>query len=144
MAAATAEIAVNDGLRLEPLAGEQIVAGSAKPGIGARGGLTRYPFLQVYCDRLVNQQREKFRSFSGSARIVIELWTSEERAEEMEQRLYAYVEAVTRVLERNRGDWGQGVSYGGAYEVRFGEIKSGGRNYTQSAKVLAEVHVSQP
>ena len=122
----------------------QIVAGSAGPELGTHGAAARFPFLHVYCDRLTNLQREKFRRFSGSARTVLEFWMSEERAEEMEQKLHLYVEAITRVLESNRGDRGQGVSYGGNYEVHYGAIKPGGRNYTQSAKVLLEVQVSQP
>jgi len=63
--------------------------------------------------------------------------------ERLERKLQLYVDAVTAVLERNRGDWGQGMSYAGGYEIQFGAVKSGGKNYIQAAKLALEVDVSQ-
>ena len=109
-----------------------------------RGRPGRFPVVFVYCDKVSNLQREKFRCFSGVARLNIELLVSGERQEALEQKLQFYVDAVTDVLECNRGDWGQGIGYGGGYEIQFAALKRGGRNYTQSAKVSLEVDVSQP
>jgi hypothetical protein len=56
--------------------------------------------------------------------------------------LELYVEAITGVLDANRGDWGNGVFYGGGYEVTFGASKHGGKNFLQAARVTFDVDVS--
>ena len=142
--AAVADAAVSENLYLDEFEQEQILAGSAPASLGGREQPVRYPLIQVYCDKIKNQQREKFRSFSGTVRMTVELRVSHERSDELEQQLYIYADAVTQVLERNRGDWGQGMAYGGSYEIDFGPVKPGGRNYVQSAKILIDVLVSQP
>jgi hypothetical protein len=57
--------------------------------------------------------------------------------------LQLYVDAVTRVLDRSRGDWSEGMYYTGGYEVTFGAVKRGGKNFVQTAKVAFEVGVSR-
>jgi hypothetical protein len=54
----------------------------------------------------------------------------------------AYVDAVTDVLERTRGDWGNCVYFSGTYEVAFEAVKRGGTGFAQRAKVTLPVHVS--
>ena len=76
-----------------------------------------YPTIHVYCGKAVNQLREKFRTFSGEAHMTIELRVSQDRLEGLETMLQVYADAVTRVLEESRGDWGDGVFYGGGYEI---------------------------
>ena len=53
-----------------------------------------------------------------------------------------YVDAVTEILDANRGCWGQGMFYGGGYEVKFEAIQHGGQNLIQVAKVTFEVDLS--
>jgi hypothetical protein len=53
------------------------------------------------------------------------------------------VDAVTQVLDANRGSWGEGAFYAGGYEVSFDPIRHGGKNFIQSAKVSFEVDLSQ-
>jgi hypothetical protein len=53
-----------------------------------------------------------------------------------------YVDAVTRILDQNRGDWGGGMFYAGGYEAVFGKMEHGGRNFIQTGKVSFEVAVS--
>ena len=53
-----------------------------------------------------------------------------------------YVDAVTRVLDQRRGDWGGGMFYGGGYEAVFGAVKRGGKNYLQTARITLEVDAS--
>lgn len=111
--------------------------------LAERSSEVLYPAVQVYCERLSNTQREKFRTFSGKAHMAVEVRHSQDRLEGIEGRLRGYAEAVTRVLEGSLGDWGAGMFYGGGYEVAFGAVKRGGRNFVQVAKVTFEVEVSR-
>jgi hypothetical protein len=53
-----------------------------------------------------------------------------------------YVDAITQVLDKSRGDWGDGVFFDGGYEVTFGGVKHGGRNFLQIAKVVFALEIS--
>jgi len=143
LSAAIAEVGFQEEVALEEVGESQMLAGNVPLELADRSCLARFPLLHVYCDRVRNLQREKFRAFSGTARVNIELRVSDERMERLERKLQLYVDAVTAVLERNRGDWGQGMSYAGGYEIQFGAVKSGGKNYIQAAKLALEVDVSQ-
>lgn len=102
----------------------------------------KYPSVHLYCDRLENKMREKFRTFSGLAYMAIEVRVSQDRLGNLERDMRRYVDAVTQVLDFNRGDWGRGVFFGGAYEVTFEPVGHGGRNYLQTAKVTFSLDVS--
>jgi hypothetical protein len=73
---------------------------------------------------------------------VVEVRVTHERLEELGRQLELHAEAVTDVLDSNRGDWGGGIFYTGGYEVTFAGMKHGGKNFIQSAKVAFEVDVS--
>lgn len=105
--------------------------------------MPKYPIVTVYCEKITNVLREKFRTFSGTARLAMEVRVSQDRLDDIQRRLHLYVDAVTGVLERNRGDWGQGMFYAGGYEVGFGVVKHGGKNFVQSAKVSFDVEISR-
>ena len=75
--------------------------------------------------------------------MVVEVRVSQDRLEELQRNLEAYVEAVGEVLDRNRGGWGEGLFYAGGYEATFGPVKHGGKNFLQVAKVAFEVDVSR-
>jgi len=144
LASSVADVARRENIELEEFDETTIVTGNPAGDWAERGRPGRFPVVFVYCDKVSNLQREKFRCFSGVARLNIELLVSGERQEALEQKLQFYVDAITDVLEGNRGDWGQGIGYGGGYEIQFAALKRGGRNYTQNAKVSLEVDVSQP
>ena len=54
-----------------------------------------------------------------------------------------YVDAVTDVLDSQRGCWAPGVMYTGGYEVSLNPLKHGGKNFLQTAKITFELEVSQ-
>jgi len=54
-----------------------------------------------------------------------------------------FVDSVGDVLSSNRGDWGGGMFYGGRYEITFGPVKHGGKNFIQMAKTIFEIEVSK-
>jgi hypothetical protein len=115
----------------------QVAAEIAEKATGVK-----YPVVHVYCDRAVNSGREKFRTFSGTADLNIEIRVSHDHIEELHSQLQLYVEAITDVLDRNRGKWSDGAYFPGGYEIQFGPIKRGGRNFLQSAKVRLEIHIN--
>jgi len=125
-----------------PAASPVVLAQSISHELADRTAGVQYPAVYVYCEKLTNELREKFRAFSGKARLVIEVRVSHDRLEELGKMLDFYVEAVTSVLDSRRGDWGNGAFYAGAYEVSFGPVKHGGKNFIQTAKVSLEVDVS--
>ena len=58
------------------------------------------------------------------------------------RELRLYVDAVTQVLDANRGSWGQGVFFTGGYEVKFEPVQHGGRNLLQVGQSDFEVDLS--
>lgn len=137
-----AELSAEANLVLPGVSTDQIIAHNVAPELSERATTSKYPLLYVYCSKLSNALREKFRTFSGDAQMVVEVRVSQDRLEDMESNVQAYVDAVTQVLDANRGDWGGGVFYCGGYEVTFGAVKHGGRNFLQIAKVGFVVEVS--
>jgi len=137
-----AELSAEAQLGLQGISAEQIVGQNVAPELVERSTTSKYPLVHVYCGKVSNTLREKFRTFSGDAQMVVEVRVSQDRLEDMEWSVQAYVDAVTQVLDANRGDWGDGVFYCGGYEVTFGAVKHGGRNFLQIAKVGFVVEVS--
>jgi hypothetical protein len=137
-----AQIAERESMPLPLIEDHQIVSRNVAPDLAEKTGSVKYPILHVYCDRVVNSLKEKFRTFSGTARMNVEVRVSHDRIEELESRLQLYVEAVTEVLDRNRGEWSRGMFYTGGYEVQFGAMKQGGKHFIQIAKVQFELNIS--
>ena len=129
-------------MTLPAVTAQQIVAQNVAPELSDRSTASKYPLVYVYCGKIVNQLREKFRAFSGNAQMVVEARVSQDRIDEMESHLQFYADAIMQVLDNNRGDWGDGVFYGGGYEVAFTAVKHGGRNFIQTAKVTFVLEIS--
>jgi hypothetical protein len=106
------------------------------------GEMVRYPTIQVYCEKLVNSLTEKFRTFSGTVHMAAEVRNSQDRLQGLQEGLEQSADALTQVLDGNRGDWGSGMFYAGGYQVAYGAVKHGGKNYIQVAKVTFEIGVS--
>jgi hypothetical protein len=104
---------------------------------------TEYPALYLYCEKITNSLREKFRTFSGKAKLVIEVRCSHDRLQGLERNLEIITDAACRVLDSARGTWQDGAFYTGGYEVGYGAVRHGGRNFLQIAKIVFEVEVSK-
>jgi hypothetical protein len=126
-----------------PLDTVQVRAQNVAGDLAERGGAVKYPTVNVYCEKIKNEQTEKFRSFSGRVQMAIELRHSQDRLEGLQNRLELYTDAAVQALSANRGDWGDGAFYGGGYEVTFAAVKQGGKNFIQAAKVTFEIGVSR-
>jgi hypothetical protein len=141
--AAIAEIKSRDAMTVPELGESQMLPGHVGGNLAEEGRGFQYPILYVYCDKVKNAHVEKFRKFSGTARLNIEIRVSGTRVEGLERDLATYVDAVTEVLHRCEGDWGLGLSFSGAYEVGIEAVQQGAKNFRQTAKVVLEVDVSQ-
>jgi hypothetical protein len=136
------QISERESFELPLIEDSQIVTRNVTADLAEKTASVKYPLLHVYCDRVVNSLKEKFRIFSGTARMNVEIRVSHDRIEELETRMQLYVEAVTEVLDRNRGEWNRGMFYTGGYEVQFGAVKKGGKHFIQIAKVQFDLNMS--
>ncbi|MDR3700220.1 MAG: hypothetical protein P4L56_11325 [Candidatus Sulfopaludibacter sp.] len=110
--------------------------------LAERGDPVVYPAANVYCEKIINSLVEKFRTFSGTLQMAIELRASQDRLAGLQDGLELYADAVMQMLDAHRGDWGDGMYYCGGYQVVFSAVKHGGKNYIQTAKVTFEIGVS--
>jgi hypothetical protein len=101
-----------------------------------------YPAVYVYCEKLNNQLTEKFRTFSGKARMAVEVRVSYDRLDTLARDVQLYAAAAAETLDCHRGEWGNGMFYGGGYQVEFGPVKKGGKNFLQTAKISFDLDVS--
>src|SRR5450755_3244866 len=138
-----AEFALETGLDEPAFPSSRVLGRNVSPEIAEKSTGAVYPIFLVYCDKVNNALREKFRTFSGTARMTVEVRASQDRLEMLEQRLGVYVDAVTAVLDANRGDWGLGMFYTGGYDIALAPVRHGGRNFLQIAKVSFDVQVSR-
>jgi hypothetical protein len=139
---AVALLAADSGIPIAPVPPERIVNQNVPIALAERAKAVNYPVMYVYSDRVQNLLTEKFRTFSGKVRTVAEVRVSQDRLEGIEDQLRLYVDAVTQVLDSNRGSWGQGMFYTGGYVVNFDAVQHGGSNFVQVAKVSFEVDLS--
>ncbi len=131
------------GITMPPISAGQIIAQNVAADVTEKTAGAKYPAVHVYCEKVTNSLREKFRRFSGTVRMVAEARMSQDRLEGLEQRSQTLADAITDVLDQSRGDWGQGMFYSGGYELSFTPVKHGGRNFIQIVKISFEVDVSQ-
>ena len=121
----------------------QIFLSSVSPDLADKNVQLTYPRVCVYSTGLKNSQQEKFRSLSGSISVAADIWTSGNIVSQTDQLIHFYLEAVTQILQKNTGDWGNGIFFSGTYEVSFQQVKAGGLGFVQSAKVTCSLNVSQ-
>ncbi len=138
----SASLAEDSGVALTPIAPESVVNQNVPVALAERSLAVKYPVVHVYSDRTQNLLLEKFRTFSGKVRTVAEVRVSQDRIEGIEEQLRLYVDAITQVLDANRGSWGQGAFFTGGYEVTYEPVQHGGKNLLQIARVTIEVDVS--
>ena len=77
----------------------QVRARNVAADLVERSSGTEYPAANVYCEKLVNKLTEKFRKFSGTAQMAIEIRYSQDRLEGLQDRLELYTDAVAQTLD---------------------------------------------
>src|SRR5947209_17782256 len=63
--AAVAALSQAQNLSLAAVSAAQIIAQNVAPDLSERSTVSSYPLVYVYCSKVINQLREKFRTFSG-------------------------------------------------------------------------------
>jgi len=142
LSSSLAAVAERENVKLGEITPRHVLAQNVAPELAERTAGVQYPVFYVCCEKLTNELREKFRTFSGKARLAVDVRVTHDRLEDLSRTLELHVEAVTNVLDSHRGDWGGGIFFAGGYEVTFGVTKHGGKNFIQTAKVTFEVDVS--
>ncbi len=137
-----ATIEAND-LTLTGAGVQSILAQNVSVEMAESAGQAKYPALLVYCDKVQNLQKEKFRQFSGRVHLVIEARQTQQTLNAIEQNTEMYADAVCALLDDSSGDWGDGALYSGAYQVTYEPVVKGGKNFVQRAKVNFALEVSE-
>lgn len=140
--AGLAAIAQANRIELPLIEAAQIISQNVPAEVIEKSAGTKYPAFHIYCEKLQNTLREKFRQFSGTATLSVDVRVTHDRLEGLDHRLQWYVDALTNVLDTNRGDWDNGLFYTGGYTVTYQPVKHGGKNFLQTAKVSFDVQVS--
>ncbi len=130
-------------LPVAPITSAQVLLSAATPAMGDNNLQFGYPRVCIYPGSLKNSLIEKFRSFSGQVELVAEVWASGDLVTEIDQWIHFYVQGIATVLQSNRGDWGDGMFFGGAYDVQFQTPKVGGLGFIESAKLTMSLNVSE-
>jgi hypothetical protein len=121
---------------------QSVTTGAASPEIMEQSLALSYPVFAVYCDKISNTLKEKFRTFSGTAQLTIDVRFSQDQIGGIQTALENYVSATCEVFDGARGDWGNGLFYRGGYEVSLTAVKKGGKGFLQLAKITLEIDVS--
>lgn len=82
-----------------PVGTAQILAENVALEIVERATPVHYPALNVYCEKLVNQLVEKFRTFSGVSQMAIEVRHSQDQLAGLQETVELYASAVMQTLE---------------------------------------------
>jgi hypothetical protein len=142
LAAGLATVSSNSGMPLPMVAGDRILAQQVSFDVLEKAKGAKYPTYTIYCEKLENNLREKFRRFSGTASLCVDVRVTHDRLEGLDELIQLYVDAVLSTLDLGRGDWGEGQYYTGGYTVSYQPVKHGGKNFLQTAKVCFDVQIS--
>src|SRR5260370_26292866 len=111
LAAEKAAAILSDALR------QEIVTQNTAAELAEKTAGAKYPAIHVYCGKVSNLLREKFRTFSGEAQMVAEVRVSQDRLDGLEAQTQLFAETVTDALDVQRGDWGDGMFFCGGVWV---------------------------
>jgi hypothetical protein len=131
------------GTTVPALLAGQVVLSSASPEIGDKNVQLTYPRACLYATLLKNTHAEKFKTLSGTVSVVTEIWASGNLVNDTDRWIHFYVEAVTNIYRQAAGNLNDGFYFSGAYDVQFAPPKPGGVGFSQSAKVICVLNVSQ-
>jgi hypothetical protein len=120
----------------------QIFSSSISPDMGDLNLQLTYPRVCLYSSHVANNQREKFRAFSGVVSVVADVWSSGSLEQPTELALHFFAEGIADILQANIGDWGDGFRYSGVYGVQLQTPKAGGLGFVQLARVTCNLDVS--
>jgi hypothetical protein len=130
------------GVTVPALNTSQIIGSFISPDMGDLNLQLTYPRVCIYTSQVANNQREKFRSFSGAISVVADVWSSDSLQQPAELALHFFVQGIAGILQANMGDWGDGFRYSGVYGVQMQTPKLGGLGFVQLARVTCNLDVT--
>lgn len=136
-------VGASNGVRLPTIDAGQIVLSSASNDIGDADTRLGFPRVCLYSAGLRNSQSEKFCSISGAVNVTADIWTSGNFVTDTDRWIHYYVEAVTVLLRKSVGDWGDGFFFSGLYDVQFQPPKMGGVGFVQFARLKFDLMITQ-
>src|SRR5688500_2186708 len=95
LAQSVAALAVDIQVPVPDLASLAIATRNVAADLAEKTAGARYPAFHIYCERITNSLREKFRRFSGGADLVVDIRVSHDHLDEVENQLHLYIAAVT-------------------------------------------------
>ena len=134
--------AAASGMEVPVLGTDQILASFVGPDIGDLNLDLTYPRVCVYASHVSNNQKEKFRAFSGVVSVTADVWSSDSLEQTTELALHFYLEGIAEILQANLGDWGDGVRFSGAYGVHIQAPTKGGLGFVQLARLTCDLNVT--
>jgi len=127
---------------LPPVPAAQFFTDNVSNEIAEKTQDIKYTAVYVYCEKMANTLKEKFRSFSGYLQMVVDVRVSQDRLDGIDRASQLYSESLAQTLNQLRGDWGQGLFYAGTYDISFGPVKHGGKNFLKSVKITFPLDAS--
>lgn len=121
---------------------QSVVISAASAEIMEQRLVLAYPVFALQCEKLSNTLKEKFRVFSGTAQLSVDVRYSQDQIGGIAAVLQNYVSAACQIFDGARGAWGNGLFYRGGYEVAFSAIKKGGKGFLQSADISLSIDIS--
>jgi len=105
--------------------------------------LNRNPKVSIALVKVNRGQKEKLSEFGAIATLEVELSSTHERVDNLQQLIGDYVDASCDVLNRNQGLWSKGVYYAGGFNVEISPVSRGGLNFVQNATISFELNLWQ-
>jgi hypothetical protein len=136
-------LSASSGIEVPLIPASQVYLSSAPAGMADLQQQLGYPRITVSSTRVNNTQVEKFRTLSGKVTVTAQIAATADLVTDVDTWIHFYAEAVTNILRENRGDWGDGVFFSGAYEVIVQPPAAGASGFLQLASVNIDVGVSQ-
>ena len=93
--------AAASGAEVPTLGTAQILGSFISPDIGDLNLDLTYPRICVYASHAANNQREKFRAFSGVVGVTADVWSSDALEQPTELALHFYVEGIRALYHRS-------------------------------------------
>src|SRR5947209_16756038 len=110
-----ARLASSTGTSIPSIDSGHVLLSSAANDVGDTDSRLGYPRVCLYSSGFKNSQLEKFCSTSGVVSGNADIWTSANLVDDTDRWIHYYVEAVSALLRKSAGDWGDGIFFPGVY-----------------------------
>lgn len=93
-----AALAQSENVQLPPIAAKYFFTENVSSDIAEKSVEPKYTAIYVYCGKIVNNLKEKFRSFSGVIQMEIDVRVSQDRLDGIDRISQLYTDAVIQTM----------------------------------------------